>query len=569
MRSKKSTFTTVFIFFLVFNVFLSATFIYFNESQILIFEDENRDKTVFNPNLADVGDPLPYYSIIQNATVIYRLFESVNFTIDSFGYGVVDYAQMEIKFPNGTLKSYNMTSYSLNKYSYEYKPRYNAPLGFHNVSFLIYDNTNDLLNAHTTYVNFTVRTNYMVMTNSSKYYIGDDMYAELTVNNFSSYQFGWNVTIVNSTIEAEQSNIFNFEYKTVQFIYSITNETFNSFVDHTFYIKLNMTDAITGKKGAAYFPFEVLNSNPNIDTSSITFSSTTVYRTEECTISVNVTDTEEPSMDLDVNMHIEDSQGYYLTTLDMGYIRENNFSRVLSIPAERPIGRYRINITAEDQNGGFNSVSVFLTVENNLPEIHGYEINGRSANEGLTILYGKSLIFTFNVSDEEGVAFIKIALLDENNEWYNLTKEYTGIDTSITIRTVDLITGIWYVYLYVIDSDGAITSLIDDYDMAPRAVTIIPDTLSTFLPWIIFVVGIIIGILASIGLSFRYYKLKLIDSKAVSPKKKEIISKKILKKKEEEKKQSGDLLEEEKKIEEKTPEKEEEDIPKRKIKRKL
>ena len=568
MRLMKTNrhFYVALILFIMLNVSLSVYLIQNNDYPT----SNNNLDDLFQPNDPKVSDgpPLSYIAIDQNATTIYRLFESVNFSIDTFFYPNADHALIQIEFSNGSIIDYGMQQTSTNEYSYEFQPKYNAPLGFQNVSFLIYNITNTMLNAHTTFTNFTIVTNYMAVTNSTEYYIGNDLYAELTVNNFSSYQFGWNVTIVNSTIESEQGNMTNFEHNAVQVTYNIDNETFHSLLDQTFYIKLNMTDEISGRKAAAYFPFQVLNSEPIIDIASIIISPTSVKRAEDCEITLNITDIEDLPQNLDVDMDIEDPLGNLVTTITIDYNTENNFSKVFSISAGRALGKYKLIITAEDQSGGIGSFTTSLTVTNNLPEIHSYEINGLSSDQGLSISYGNDLIFSFNVSDVEGVAYIKVALLDENNEWYNMTKDYNGIDTEIKIRTEELITGVWYVYIFVIDYDRGTTSLIDDYDMAPQAITIIPDTLSTYLPWIIFIIGLILGILVSIGIVSRRYKLKMGDPKAGSSKKKAISSKKIIKRKEE-KEEEPEEIQEKEKIEEIAPKKEEEDVPKRKIKRKL
>ena len=568
MRLMKTNrhFYVALILFIMLNVSLSVYLIQNNDYPT----SNNNLDDLFQPNDPKVSDgpPLSYIAIDQNATTIYRLFESVNFSIDTFFYPNADHALIQIEFSNGSIIDYGMQQTSTDEYSYEFQPKYNAPLGFQNVSFLIYNITNTMLNAHTTFTNFTIVTNYMAVTNSTEYYIGNDLYAELTVNNFSSYQFGWNVTIVNSTIESEQGNMTNFEHNAVQVTYNIDNETFHSLLDQTFYIKLNMTDEISGRKAAAYFPFQVLNSEPIIDIASIIISPTSVKRAEDCEITLNITDIEDLPQNLDVDMDIEDPLGNLVTTITIDYNTENNFSKVFSISAGRALGKYKLIITAEDQSGGIGSFTTSLTVTNNLPEIHSYEINGLSSDQGLSISYGNDLIFSFNVSDVEGVAYIKVALLDENNEWYNMTKDYNGIDTEIKIRTEELITGVWYVYIYVIDDDRATTSLIDDYDLAPQAITIIPDALSTYLPWIIFIIGLILGILVSIGIVSRRYKLKMGDPKAGSSKKKAISSKKIIKRKEE-KEEEPEEIQEKEKIEEIAPKKEEEDVPKRKIKRKL
>lgn len=561
MRNRKQINIAI-ILFIVFNTFLGVTLIPFNESPISEIGEGDNEKIPYNPKIAN-GLPLPYYAINRNASIIYRLFESVNFTIDTFGFNA-DHAIMQIDFSNGSTVNYSMQFVSSNEYSYEFKPGYDAPLGFQNVSFLIYNITDTLLNTHTTYTNFTIMTNYMASNIRSEYYVGDDLNPNFLVTNCSR----WNLTIVNSTIESEQHNITNFEYNSIQFIYPITNETFYNFLGQTFYIKLNMTDTDFGIKGAAYFPFTILNTNPVIDILSISFSPEEPYREEECDITLNVTDTEDLPENLDLSMSIEDPQGNFLPTILLDHDTNITFSGNFSIPAGKPAGKYRIEFTAEDKFSGTDSYSVFLTVKNNKPEIHSYEINGRSEDQGLSILYGKNLIFSFNVSDVEEVAYVKVALIDENDEWYNITREYIGIDTEITIRTIDLITGVWDVYIYVVDSDGAITSLIDDYDKAPRSITIIPDALSDYLPWIIFFLGLILGMLISVGLAYRHFKSKAIGSKPVTPTKKETSSKKPSIKKKEKEKQTKELIEE-KETEEKTSEKEEESVPKRKIKRKL
>ncbi|MFX1488110.1 MAG: hypothetical protein ACFFBI_03115, partial [Promethearchaeota archaeon] len=211
--------------------------------------------------------------------------------------------------------------------------------------------------------------------------------------------------------------------------------------------------------------------------------------------------------------------------------------------------------------------STYFSVENNLPEIHSYKINGISMGQPISLLYGENLVFTFNVSDVEKVAYVKVALIDENNKWFNITRAYIGEDTKITIRTIDLITGIWYVYIYVVDSDGAIVSLIDDYNMAPQAITIVPDVLSEYLPWIVFIIGIIFGLLAGVAAVYKHFKSKFFITQVPPSKKKETPLKKTPKEKKEKTKTVIEPIEEKK--EEEKVKTEEEGVPQRKIKRKL
>jgi len=555
LRNRKQ-FSITIIFFIVFNTFIGVTLI----SDIDVDANEKNSVTLKTAN----GSPLPYYAINRSDEIIYRLFESVNFTIDTFDFSDTDHVIMQIDFSNGTTINYSMQFVLIHTYSYEFTPGYDAPLGFQNVSFLIYDVNNTLLNAHTTYSNFTITTNYMASNIRSEYYVGEDLNPNFLVTKCS----GWNLTIVDSTIESEQLNMTNFKYNSIQFNYPITNDTFYDYLGQIFYIKLNMTETDFGIKRAAYFPFKVSNTNPAIDSLSISFSPEEPYRSEECVITVNATDTEDLPENLEISISIEDPQGNSLPTITLDHDTNITFSGNFSIPAGRPVGKYRLEFNVEDSSGGTGSYSEFITVKNNLPKIHSYKINGRSGEEGLRISYGKNLIFTFNVSDVEEVAYIKVALLDKNYEWYNITREYIGIDTEITIRTVDLVTGVWYVYIYVIDSDGAITSLTDDYGKGIQSITIVPDALSEYLPWIIFFVGLILGMLISIGLAYRHFKSKAIDLKGVTPKKKEVPPKKLSLKKKEKEKPPEEILEK-KDEEEVTSEIEEESVPKRKIKRKL
>ncbi|MHA1912925.1 MAG: hypothetical protein ACW986_06880 [Promethearchaeota archaeon] len=567
MVKKNKNYAMAFILLILVISIFSVAIVYKADSKDLDLKGGSTQETFNNPKTAD-GPPLSYIAITRNATTIYRLFESVNFTIDTFGFSDIDYVLMQIQFSDDLTNHFPMVLSSPNKYSFEYKPPYDAPLGFQNVSFLLFNITDTLLNAHTTYSNFTIVTNYMGVTNNSEYYIGDDLYAEFTVNNFGSYQFDWNLTLVDSPIAVNQRNITNFGYNSVQLTYEITNETFFGNLDQFFYIKLNMTDRITGKTTAAYVPFKILNSDPTIFASSLVITPSEVFRDEEFEISVNVTDIEDLSEDLLVSLSVKDPEGKHVTTFSLDHNFDTNFSAQYSVGRNRPQGEYTLEISALDQNGGTSTFTTTLTVNNNLPEIHSYEINGISMNQRVSVLYGKNLVFSFNVSDVERVAYVKVALLDENNEWYNITREYIGEETRILIRTIDLITGVWYVYIYAIDFDGAATSLTDDYDKAPQGLTIIPDVLSIYVPWIVFIIGIILGVLAGVGLLYRRFKSKSVENKGQATKQKEVTSKKPTRKKKE-KTVLPSEGEEKKTIDEIPPEDDKESAPRRKIKRKL
>ncbi|MFX1596031.1 MAG: hypothetical protein ACFFBK_08185 [Promethearchaeota archaeon] len=565
----------ILVIFFLFGFCFNSFLITLNKFKPIDYYEEN-DNELTNPELATA---LKYSDIHQNATTIYRLFESINFTIDtSNDFPDADHVTMKIQFSNNSIRNYDMAKVD-SKFYYEYIPEYNAPLELQNVSFYIYNISNTLLNDPITYTNFTIKSNclanfFLDGFPSSEYYINDTLVAELLVINFTSennntYNFQWDLTIVDSKNEATQNNLLNLNSNATYFNLLLDNDTFQQ-VNKIYYLKVNMSDVTYGKKAAAYFPFTIKNSDPII-TSNINLSSNEVFRTDECTVSINTTDIETSPENLNVRLYVYDSEGNKIIDKQLNHISEDLFSDTITIPSSGPIGRYKVTVTTSDENGGTDSKETFLTVKNNSPEIHSYTINENSMDQTISINYGKDLIFSFNVSDiEDGVSFIKVALLSKNNEWFNITGEYEGEDTEITIRTIDLVTGIWYVYIYVIDSDGAVTSLIDDYNLAPQGIRIISDVLSNYLTWITFFIGLVIGILAGVGIVYKHFKSKYGESQAIPPKKKEISPKKPITKKREKVTPVKEEPEEEELSELDKEEKEETEVfLKRKIKRKL
>ncbi|MFX0037384.1 MAG: hypothetical protein ACFE9I_17315 [Candidatus Hermodarchaeota archaeon] len=566
----------ILVIFILFGLYFNSNLISLNDFEPIEYYEDN-NKHIINPKLAVA---LKYSDIHQNATTIYRLFESINFTIDtSNDFPDATNIKMEIQFSNNSIRNYDMTEVATDEFYYEYVPEYNAPLEIQNVSFYIYNASQTLLNNPITYTNFTIKSNclanfYLDGLPSSEYYINDTIVAEILVINFTSddnntYNFQWDLTIVDNMDEATQINLLDLTANATYFTLILDNETFQQ-VNKMYFLKVNMSDITFGKKAAAYFPFTIRNSDPII-TSNIDLSSDEVFRTDECTVSINTTDIETPPDKLNVKVYIYNSLGNKVIEEPLEHINESLFSDTIIIPGNGPIGKYKVTVITSDENGGTDSKDTFLTVKNNPPEIHSYTINGKSMDQAISINYGKDLIFSFNVSDiEDGVSFVKVALLNKDNEWFNITGEYIGEDTEITIRTIDLIAGIWYVYIYVIDSDEAVTSLIDDYNLAPQGIRIITDVLSNYLTWITFFIGLVIGILAGVGVVYKYFKSKYGESQTILPKKREIPPKKSLAKEKEKLTSVKEELETKELSEVKREEKEDtEGILKRKIKRKL
>lgn len=539
----------------------------FNNEKISDGSDFNN---FFDLKNADNGNPpLEYTSIFQNATTIYRLFESLQFDINASKFTNPNYTVMQIHYSNNVVEEFDMDSDTGTNFTFTYNPGYEAPLGFHNVSFLIYNETNVLLSSPVPITNFTITTNYLLVLNSSEYSKGETLYAELIViDEPLPYNFDWNVTIVDSDNETLQNNIFDVGNNLRQFSFEI-DDRFNH-TNKIYYIKINISDTSNNVKAAAYFPFKALNSLPEIDVSTIIFSPNTIKRAEDCTLTLNVTDVDIYTLpeNITVSMTIQSPTGELESPIELTNNNNWTFTTIFSIDISNPIGKYQIIIEAEDQYSGMDSYTASLYVENNAPEIQSYLVNGLSMNQSVSVNYGEDLVFTFDVSDEENtIAYVTVSLLDEENNWYNLSRAYTS-SMNILVRTEELITGVWYVYISVTDIDGATTYLTSDYGLAPQEIRIIPDLLTPVLPWIGFVFGIVIGVLAGIGLLYKKFKSKYIEPKFTATKKptSKKISKKPKPKTEPSKKE--DVKEEDAKVE---PQ-ETKEIPKepqRKIKRKL
>jgi hypothetical protein len=139
----------------------------------------------------------------------------------------------------------------------------------------------------------------------------------------------------------------------------------------------------------------------------------------------------------------------------------------------------------------------------------------------------------------------------------------------LIIRTEELISGVWYVYLSVIDADGAITRLTSDINIGPKEIRIIPDLISTNLPWIALFSGLGIGLIFGFGFGYSRYKsssTKISKEKQKASKGKAKITPKQIKP---EKKQKQIVTEKPDDTEDKTVKSETGSAPQRKIKRRL
>lgn len=493
------------------------------------YTSDSEQESVFYDfqNMADLKSsnnvlPLSYSSIHRNTTSVYRLFESIKFDINASTFTNPNYTIMQIHYSNDTIESYNMdyVSGTDTNFTYTYTPRYYDPIGFQEVGFLIYNITNGILSTSAPITNFSITTNYLLLLDKAGYHRNETLYAELIVNDEPQpYDFNWNVTIVDGHNETLQSNLFDVGNNLDQFSF-VLDDRFN-FTNDFYYVKINISDVSRNTIEAAYYPFKVLNSLPEIVESSVEFSVSPLKRDEDCTLNLNVTDVDTYTLpeNVTVSLTIQDSTGILDTPIQLNNNGDWTYTTTFSIDIDKPLGRYQMHITAEDQYGGQDNITKTIQILNNPPDIEGYYVNNYNMNQSVTINYGEELIFRFDVSDVENtIDYITISLIDAEDNWYNVTRKYNS-GLRITIRTEELITGVWYVYVSVTDVDGATTRLHSDYGLGPQEINIIPDVLTPVLPWIAFSIGILIGFLVGVGILYKKFRTTSTESKETSSKK--------------------------------------------------
>ncbi|MHA1192799.1 MAG: hypothetical protein ACTSP9_10950, partial [Promethearchaeota archaeon] len=458
---------------------------------------------------ASDGSYLNYSAITRNVTSsIYRAFDPVKFTVNTSGFSGANSTFMRIEFNDIAPREYEMEGDAgTGIFTYVYIPEYDTPLGFHNISFGIFDVTEIQLNDQTTKTNISITSNYLGFLNSSEYERNQKVYGEVIVNDFGPYNLEWNVAVVDDLNESIQSTLYDLGMDIDHFTFNITDRFEMSDIDY--YVKINMSDTIiVNKVVATYMPFKVLATVPTIVEASINISLNPLKRDEDCVINLNVTDVDPLTIpeNITVTLNLQAPDGQNLSPLTFTNNEDWTFSRTFSISIDRPIGIYQVNIEAKDQYDAITTYTTTINVENNAPKIHDYWINSLTIEQQVSVNYGDDLVFTFNVSDVENtIAYITVSLLDENDNWYIVTKPYSSY-MDITIRTEELISGIWYVYLSVIDADGTETQVTADINIGPKEIRIIPDLISANLPWIALFSGLGIGIIFGFGFGYSRYK---------------------------------------------------------------
>jgi len=545
-----------------------------NENQIL----EDEDLKFASNGLKDLN----YTSIYRNTTEpIRKVFESIKVTVNTYGFVDVKNTTMKLWFDPYTPTVYNMTKVgTTTNYTITYTPVYSDPIGFIRVTFAIHNKTRQI-NAGTTATNFTIKANCLANMEVVEFYVlptpnEQILKADLVLDN--SINFNWNISVVdNNNVTLEHVLFFYGNNK-----FTISFKINNSFAPENkqYFIKVNLTEKTGSHRcDAQYFGFIVKVPLSILMEDTIALNPTSVFRTEVCTLSLNTSAKYfflKPSY-VNVTFTLKDTNSYViLNNKSLTNNNDGSFRTTFSVPYNRPAGTYSYTINTYYKGNKIEELGKIVLIKNNPPEIEGYEINDYGTEKHISIKYGETLEFKFDVSDiEDSLSYVTVLLINEEGDEYEISREYED-DLIIEVRTEDLITGTWIVYVSVTDLDGATTELEDDFNDAPKEIEIVPDTLTAILPWISLVIGIIVGIVSGIGMS--YYLVKKQKLKFEPEEVKKVPKEKPLKTKKEKivKPESTEKELEKEELEKAEPKKEEfrkeeprKIQPPRKIKRKL
>ncbi|MHA1562470.1 MAG: hypothetical protein ACTSPA_10135, partial [Promethearchaeota archaeon] len=235
------------------------------------------------------------------------------------------------------------------------------------------------------------------------------------------------------------------------------------------------------------------------------------------TVYVNASDIESNEMKLTI-LATDPISGENLLTnyvnISLDVNNTNNFSTNVSFPITSSIGLTELKIIVLEDNIIQDEYIQEIFIHNNAPILNNFTINGEFGNQ-TTIDEGDWLSFMFGAEDDEDsieYVLISIVYYDDNDvvQYLNYSTSYIGEYTEILIRGADLklTTGIYTVYAYVFDSDGASATC------TTQTFGIQPASNFDATTWLLFIIGIIIGMTFTFVGAYTYYRKKLVSQDA-------------------------------------------------------
>jgi hypothetical protein len=299
------------------------------------------------------------------------------------------------------------------------------------------------------------------------------------------------------------------EWRVEATCWDLEDDDNSSIVDNTFLVKNNepVIDNIL-------FQFE--NEDPF---EAETVDTLDIYRglDKYLTVYVNASDIESNEMKLTI-LATDPISGenllsnYVNISLDVN--NTSHFSTNVSFPITSGLGLTELKIIVLEDEIIQKEYIQEIYINNNAPILNNFTINGLYGSQ-TTIDEGDWLSFMFDAEDDEDsleYVLISIVYYDDDDvvQYLNYSTSYIGADTEIIIRGVDLklTTGIYTVYAFVFDSDGASATCTTQTFGIQSASRFDATT------WLLFIIGIIIGMTFTFVGAYTYYRKKLASSEA-------------------------------------------------------
>jgi len=459
--------------------------------------------------------------------IVERVYGDLNVYVDlssSSSEPHLDAVQVNltITFSNGSIQNITQNSHQNYIWNLKYTPDSSAPIGTHHFNITVFDNT---------YYHYSNNFNFKIINNSPKItislsnktiYRNNTLYFNLTVSDVEdpSYMLSYWSAIYKTSNNQMISGTNDTKLERSYFF----SDSFPNSELGSYYIKGVVTDK-DGNSTTTIQYFEVINNIPIITSVLLEFSDSEYTDPSKnellrhkgtLKISVNATDVEK-ALNPNLKLNIKTINSYNVT-IDFGSIDPilttptYQFNYTLNVPKYRETGKYLLYLILYEQEFGmqYNSTAIYnFTVVNNPPNssVVDFSINGKkSENQPLMFKEFEELKFSINVtdSDVEGIAYIKLCLIDQDSNWINLTFKNINNIINFTINPRVLSVGQWYAYIYIIDTDG-----IEVPAQNTMAFDIQKDMFSIYLPFIMILVGLIIGsIVTFLLVGTKYIRIK-------------------------------------------------------------
>lgn len=443
---------------------------------------------------------------------------------------------LTIGYSNGASLNYTMTNNtSPDLWEYDFTPLANASLGASMLNVTFHDGS---VFQHSSNEVFQIENSVPsigIMISDAEVYRNNSIYFNITPSDAedSISELTWNSTIIRASTDlALLGTTTNSELEREHLFSSSFDDSFLGM----YYIEAVVKDS-DGNSSVNRIYFSVLNNNPEIIWSDIQFSDTEttdpglneilrVSGTME--IKINVSDVDKSNLEAAINggeielrIWAEGKDTYVFSNIiaTIGDAGENSdFKCNVTVPAFISKGDYKLFISVFEK---INSVDYNSTVEydftivNNLPDasLIEYSINDLTPGETSLLRFQEfdDLDFKINVTgcDPEGIELIRLSLINEENKWFNFTFQNNNVTNIVefTMRARDLAPGQWYVYIYITDGDGEEISSgaganIFSFD-------IVGDEFSVFLPYLMLIFGMILGLgIGVLLVGIKYVSMK-------------------------------------------------------------